>query len=122
MLTYTVEKPNELLVVRLEPGLTIADVATFFGTLSQDPQFTPQMNALIIATDTAAFPPFSMLKHFNPVVSAWAARRGRAKWAFVVEGPEILTLADVSLKELVLHEVQARSFATEAAAREWLAT
>jgi hypothetical protein len=121
MIHYTVETPKNLLVVRLKSGLKVTEVGHFFDALTSDPGFKPEMNALILATDTAAFPPFSTLKYFDPVVSSWAAKRGQAKWAFVVEADEILTRAEISLKELTLHKVQARCFASEPDAREWLA-
>lgn len=120
MITYEIERDTRLVVSRVSGGLGVLEVADFLQTLVRDPQFDPAMNSLIIAEDTASVPRFSMLHYLNPLVAAWTARRGRARWAFVLPNEVTRVLAETELKHLTLNQVQAQCFTDASLAREWL--
>jgi hypothetical protein len=120
MLTYELDTLGGLVVCRAQGRFGVLDVSDYIQTLAADPKFDPRFNALILVTEVAAIPPFPMLRFLHPLLDAWTARRGTAKWAFVLPNQAARAMAETALNHLSLNEVQARCFLTERDAREWL--
>lgn len=120
MINYTIERERRLIVCRIVGGMSVLELTHHFQTLASDPAYDPGFNTLILAGDIASVPPFSLLRFFNPIISVWTAKRGTAKWGFVLPNEATKTLVEIAIAQVKLNRIQARCFDSEEAARNWL--
>lgn len=120
MIDHYVDPQRRIITTRVTGRASLTDFACHLQRILRDPKFSPDFNALIIATDATAIPSSTSIAIVQPLIKAWSYRRAGARWAFVLPSPDAKTMAESLLLDLKLTSVATRCFLTESSALAWL--
>lgn len=120
MLDYHIDLAHNAVVTRAAGRVTIGDLTNHLFRLMRDPNFKPELNALVVAENVNAVPSPTEVGTLTPLIRAWSKRRAGVKWAFVLPNRATLDFAESALGDLRLTAVTARCFISETTARAWL--
>src|SRR4051812_13366491 len=84
MIDYHIDSARSVVTTRAVGRVSVSEVANHLVRLMRDPEFKPELNALIVVGDVNTVPGPVGLGALAPLVRAWSKRRVGVKWAFVL--------------------------------------
>jgi hypothetical protein len=120
MLDYHIDSARNVVVTRAAGRISVAEVTNHIIRLMRDPEFKPELNALIVAADVSAVPSPVGVGALTPLVRAWSKRRAGVKWAFVLPNRTTRDFVESAIADARLTAVATHCFVSESAALAWL--
>src|SRR3954454_16223280 len=117
-ITYDIEEPGGLAVVRMSGDLTAADFQQYFSATRNDATFSMGLNRLLIALGVTSFPSAAEVSALATEIRRRTTERS-VRFAVVADSPLGVGMANMMLAQSGMTDRYAM-FCDETAARAWL--
>lgn len=118
---YTIDRQKNLIRCQASGGFHLFAFANYLERIMHDPQFHPQLDALVIAMDESTVPGVRTRAAIAQMIIVWSERRRGCRWAIVLPSEASKQKAEEVLVDLGVTSVDAGFFTSEGEALNWLA-
>lgn len=116
--SYAVDRAARIAIVTMSGAVTFDDCAAYFRATANDPEFSNDLDRIIVATDASAFPTSAEVSDIAQHIRQRTVDPA-LRFAVVVNTPLAIGMANMFLIQAGLGE-RYELFADTAAATDWL--